>query len=141
MKGDDSAPVRLVLFEALEKLCCRFDWLPVVAMDDDLNGGLPARDDDWALISVDSLVNEVEKLSVSLEGADFSALASPKGGLLLASLYSVRPFVPKSLERLMASLWRQVYGVRMIEQGLDLLVFSFSSRIDMQRVLDEGSWR
>lgn len=85
-------------------------------------------------------MNEVEKLIVSLVGPTESIASSPEGGLLLGSLYSIRPFAPKSLERMMISLWRPVYEVKMVEQGPNILLFSFSSKVDMQRVLDEGLW-
>lgn len=41
----------------------------------------------------------------------------------------------------MASLWRPVYGAKMVESWPNLLLFSFGNKIDMHRLLDEGLWR
>lgn len=116
-----------------------FDWMSGSEIDDPLMD--TANGESQGPESMEALVNEVEKLSVSLGGPGNAGLISPEGGLLLGSLYSNRSYAPKTLERIMVSLWRPVYDVRMVEQERNILLFSFENKVGMQRVLDDGPGR
>lgn len=105
--------------------------------------------------SVDNLIRGCEglSLSVSLERSQFSlddligkfgpgsSLKSFQGGFLLATLLYRMKVTVSAFEKAMLSAWATIWGVTMIVLEDNLFLFHFEHRIDLNKVLREGSWR